>query len=113
MGVNNSLNTETKPVGISHNMGSSKLKLPHSIVETNPKPKIPPTQNEKPAKGQNVTTLRGKSDVTQSKHEVQYISIYNYQRRFSMVSISVIGQRPPREAEISRDYHCFWISVHV
>ena len=32
-GVNNSLNTEAKQVGISHNLGSSKLKLPH-ITET-------------------------------------------------------------------------------
>ena len=47
-GVNNSLNVESKPVGISHNMGSSKLKLPHSIVETNPKPtQSSKAQNEK------------------------------------------------------------------
>ena len=32
-GVNNSLNTESKQVGINHNLGSSKLKLPH-ITET-------------------------------------------------------------------------------
>ena len=36
-GVNNSLNTEAKQVGINHNMGSSKLKLPHR-TETKPKP---------------------------------------------------------------------------
>ena len=27
--VNNSSNTEAKPVGIKHNMGSSKVNLPH------------------------------------------------------------------------------------
>ena len=32
-GVNNSLNTEAKQVGISHNLGSSNLKLPHILSE--------------------------------------------------------------------------------
>ena len=32
-GVNNSINTEAKQVGISHNMGSTKLKLPHTNLK--------------------------------------------------------------------------------
>ena len=71
-GVNNSLNTESKPVGISHNLGSTKLKLPHSIVETNPKLKIPPTQNEKSTKGQDVTTQHETNP--QSEHEVRILT---------------------------------------
>ena len=38
-GVNNSLNTETKQVGISHSLGSSKVSLPHK-TENKPKPII-------------------------------------------------------------------------
>ena len=48
-GVNSSLNTEAKQVGINHNMGSSKVKLPHR-TETKPKLKSsqpkPSTQYE-------------------------------------------------------------------
>ena len=33
-GVNTNINLETKTVGISHNLGSSKVKLPHAAVET-------------------------------------------------------------------------------
>ena len=32
-GVNSSLNNESKDVGIKHNMGSSKVKLPHKSVK--------------------------------------------------------------------------------
>ena len=32
-GVNSSINTEAKQVGIKHNMGSSKVKLPHTSVK--------------------------------------------------------------------------------
>ena len=39
-GVNNALNTETKTVGISHSLGSSKVSLPHK-PETKPKTIIP------------------------------------------------------------------------
>ena len=38
-GVNNALNTETKTVGINHNLGSSKVSLPHK-PEKKPKPII-------------------------------------------------------------------------
>ena len=31
-GVNTNVNLETKTVGISHNLGSSKVKLPHAAV---------------------------------------------------------------------------------
>ena len=44
-GVNNSLNTESKQVGISHNLGSSKLKLPHR-TETKKTPKEPKQENQ-------------------------------------------------------------------
>ena len=33
-GVNSNVNLETKPVGITHNLGSSKVKLPHASVKT-------------------------------------------------------------------------------
>ena len=35
-GINSNVNLETKPVGISHNLGSSKVKLPQSTVRSKP-----------------------------------------------------------------------------
>ena len=48
-GVNNSLNTETKPVGINHNLGASKVSLPH---KTEKKPTSETTQTD-PIKPEN------------------------------------------------------------
>ena len=79
-GLNNSINTETKQVGISHNLGSSKVKLPHihleggasfadSIVDTNPKTLL--------AEG-NEPKQKSKTQYEtnpQSEHEVRILSI--------------------------------------
>ena len=42
-GVNTFLNTEAKQVGIKHNMGSSKVKLPHASVKPEVKHAVPNT----------------------------------------------------------------------
>ena len=65
-GVNNSLNTEAIQVGIKHNMGSSKVKLPHKIAT---KPDVKPTEKSKP---EAKPTEKSKPDVT-PKHEINLV----------------------------------------
>ena len=77
-GVNNSLNTESKPVGISHNMGSSKVKLPHSVE---------PLQNETKSKTK-PTTQNKKSDVA-TQHEINILTFIIISGGFGVVSISI------------------------
>ena len=59
-GVNNSINTEAKQVGIKHNMGSSKVKLPHR-TETKPKPST---------KTDSTQTYSMRSDSTQHEKNI-------------------------------------------
>ena len=56
-GVNLQVNQEMKSVGLKHNLGSSKVVLPHK-TETKPKPPLPIVKTEIP-----------KSDVT-TRHDI-------------------------------------------
>ena len=54
-GVNTSVNLETRPVAITHNLGSSKVKLPHVSVRVRP-PKMDVTPEIKEPPPVNTTT---------------------------------------------------------
>ena len=60
-GVNNSLNTEAKQVGISHNMGSSMVKLPHR-TETKPKPSMKTDSTQ-------TYSTKHKNNIDSTQHE--------------------------------------------
>ena len=63
-GMNNSLNTESKQVGISHNLGSSKLKLPHR-TETKPKPSIKTDSTKQEIR----VTSSAENNIDSTQHE--------------------------------------------
>ena len=70
-GVNNSLNTEAKQVGISHNLGSSKLKLPHILLEdkTETKPKPDSTKQEI------LSTSSAENNIDSTQHEKNILAL--------------------------------------
>ena len=45
-GVNVGVNEKSKSVGIKHNLGESKVKLPHVVVKEVPKASLPPTKTK-------------------------------------------------------------------
>ena len=47
-GINDSINIKTKVVGIHHNMGDSKIKLPHQVTDS--KDGVTPVKSVKPKK---------------------------------------------------------------
>ena len=47
-GVNTNVNLETKPVGITHNLGSSKVKLPQAAVKAKAVQVQPPKMDAEP-----------------------------------------------------------------
>ena len=61
-GVNNSLNTEAKQVGISHNLGSSKLKLPHILLEGKTETKAPKTSTK-------TDSMKHEKNIDSTQHE--------------------------------------------
>ena len=67
-GVNVGVNEKSKAVGIKHNLGDSKVKLPHSAVK--PPEVIPKKEESIPVK----STIRN-STPTESSHETN-ISVY-------------------------------------
>ena len=64
-GSNNSLNTESKSVGISHSLGSTKVKLPHNL-KPQPEMKTDATQTY---------TVKQHETNPQSEHEVSKLAI--------------------------------------
>ena len=65
-GVNNSLNTEAKQVGISHNMGSSKLKLPHILLEGKTEAKKNPKE---PKTSTKTDSMKQENIIDSTQHE--------------------------------------------
>lgn len=70
LGVNSSVNIEQKPVGIKHNLGVSKVQLPHTIKTSKQTAitEVKPSSEVKPT-GQTRTTQKD-NDGFNSKHEV-------------------------------------------
>lgn len=75
LGVNSDVNIEQKPVGIKHNLGVSKVQLPHTVKTnrqtaiTEVKPSGPVKKSEVKLTGQARTTQKD-NDGFNSKHEV-------------------------------------------
>ena len=65
-GANTNINLETKTVGISHNLGSSKVKLPHAAVETKQPTPAPKIDSQPKIKGSS-------PEETTSNHETNLI----------------------------------------
>ena len=66
LGVNSDVNILTKPVGIKHNLGKSKVKLPHAIVEKHVASSSASTTKEVDLLKQS----KSSPSITTSKHEI-------------------------------------------
>ena len=78
-GVNTNINLETKTVGISHNLGSSKVKLPHAVV-VKPRPPTTPKIDSQP-----VIKESSPEEETTTNHEINLIVL-----TFSVATIAWI-----------------------
>lgn len=75
LGVNSEINTVIKPVGIKHNLGTSKVKLPHASVGHKAGPTPPHQAPQTHVESHVASHIAKDSSLANSQHEINLIVI--------------------------------------